>query len=462
VYVVCVQKWAGFRLPVRRVDVERGRVTLPVAPPPHRQEAKNRFWIENAPEALDAPGEWYADRAAGVLRLIPPPGGKGADAAEVTVAALPALLRLDGCANVTLQNLTFAECGDDFPVDTGEIDTQAAAGRRGAVRLTGCRDCAVEDCVVEEVGGYAVDLGRGCRDCSVKRCELRNLGAGGVRIGETQAEAAPEAQVRGQTVSDCRVHHYGQVYPGAVGLIIFQAADNRLLHNDVHDAPYSGVSVGWTWGYKDSPCKANLIEANHIHHLGGKLLSDLGGVYLLGPQPGTVVRGNWIHDLRCFDYGAWGLYTDEGSTGITLERNVVVDCEKAGFHQHYGRDNVVRGNLFVRCGEGTVRRSREEDHLSFRFEGNVIVSDTPRLLHGSFKNGRYAFDRNLYFTPQLDQTTWAGLDRERWRAQGQDRESVLADPLLLDAAHPERGFQPDSPVRRIGFEMPDVRAVGAR
>jgi hypothetical protein len=462
VYVVCLQKWAGFKLPIRGIDIEKRRVTLPVSPPPHRQEARNRFWIENAPEALDAPGEWYADRTAGVLRVIPPRDGKAVAAAEVTVAALPALLRLEGCAGVTVRNLTFAECGDDFPVESGEIDTQAAAARRGAVQLKGCRDCAIERCVVEEVGGYAIDLARGSRNCSVTRCELRNLGAGGVRVGETRVEQPPSAQVHGHTVADCRVHHYGQAYPGAVGLVVFHASENRLLHNDVHDAPYSGVSVGWTWGYKESPCKANLVEGNHIHHLGGKILSDLGGVYLLGPQPGTTVRRNWIHDLRCFDYGAWGLYTDEGSTGITLEQNVVVRCEKAGFHQHYGRDNVVRGNLIAHCGEGSVRRSREEDHLSFRFAGNVVVSDTPRLLGGSFKNGRYAFERNLYFTPAPDKATWGGLDWARWQGKGQDKGSLVADPLLLDPAHPERGFKPGSPVKRIGFETPDVRAIGVR
>jgi hypothetical protein len=461
VYVVCLQKWAGFKLPILGLDVEKKKVTLPVAPPPHRQEKVNRFWIENAPEALDAPGEWYHDRTAGTLRLIPPAGGKP-DAANITATSLPSLLYLEGCVGVTVKGLTFAECGDDFPADRGEIDTQAAAVRRGAIRLIGCRDCKVKRCVVTEVGGYAIDIGRGCRICSVRGCELHHLGAGGVRIGEIKVEPAPSAQVHGHTVADCHVHHYGRRYLGGVGLIVFHASENRLLHNDIHDAPYSGISCGWTWGYKESPCRANLIEGNHIHHLGGKILSDLGGVYLLGPQPGTTVRRNWIHDLRCFDYGAWGLYTDEGSTGVILEQNVVVRCEKAGFHQHFGRDNLVRDNLFAYCGEGTVRRSREEEHLSFRFTRNVVISDTPQLLHRAFKKGRFAFEKNLYFAPTPDKATWAGLGWAQWQKQGQDRDSLVVDPLLIDATRPERGFKPGSPVKRIGFEMPDVTTTGPR
>jgi hypothetical protein len=460
VYVVCLQKWAGFKLPIRGIDLEQHRVTLPTGPPAHRQEATNRFWIENAPEALDAPGEWYADR--GRLRLIPPKGAKTPDTAEVTIATLPALVRMEGCANVTLQNLTFAECGDDFPTERGEIDSQAAVARRGAIQLQGCRECVIDTCLVEQVGGYAIDIAKGSRNCAVTHCELRDLGAGGVRIGESRIDQAEADQVQGNSVADCRVHHYGQSYPGAVGLIVLQSANNRLVHNDIHDAPYTGISVGWTWGYKDSPCKANLIEANHIHHLGGKLLSDLGGVYLLGPQPGTVVRRNWIHDLACFAYGAWGLYTDEGSSGITLEQNIVVGCEKAGFHQHYGRDNLVRGNLIVRCGEGAVRRSREENHRSFRFVGNVVIGDQPRFLVSSFKNGQYAFEKNLYFSPQLDKATWAGMTWAQWQANGQDRDSVRADPRLIEPAHPEQGLRDDSPAAQIGFQMPDVRTIGVR
>jgi hypothetical protein len=315
---------------------------------------------------------------------------------------------------------------------------------------------------VEQVGGYAIDLAKGSRNCAVTHCELRELGAGGVRIGESRIDQADADQVHGNTVADCRVHHYGQSYPGAVGLIMLQSANNRLVHNDIHDAPYTGISVGWTWGYKESPCKANLVEANHIHHLGGKLLSDLGGVYLLGPQPGTVVRRNWIHDLSCFEYGAWGLYTDEGSSGITLEQNIVVSCEKAGFHQHYGRDNLVRGNLFIHCGEGAVRRSREENHSSFRFVGNVVIGDQPRFLVSSFKNGHFLFEKNLYFAPQLDKATWAGMSWAEWQAHGQDRDSVRADPRLRETAHPERGLRADSPAAQIGFQMPDVRAIGVR
>src|SRR5262249_55751226 len=126
------------------------------------------------------------------------------------------------------------------------------------------------------------------------------------------------------------------------------------------------------------------------------------------------------------------------------------------------RDNLVRDNLFAYCGEGTVRRSREEDHLSFRFTRNVVISDTPQFLHRAFKKGRFAFEKNLYSAPTPDKATWNGLTWAQWQKLGQDRDSLVLDPLLIDPARPERGLKPGSPVKRIGFEMPDVSTTGPR
>lgn len=462
-----LQKWAGFQLAVTAVDLEAQRVTLPGAAIAHRQEKTNRFWIENAPEALDQPREWIFDPQSKTLRLIPP-AGIDPNTAVVTVPRLTSLVEIDGASDITLRGLTFAEC--DVPVPPqGDIDTQAAAPRRGAIQLRGCRKCTVEECTVRSVGGYGIDLSRGSQECVVRRCEVTDLGAGGIRIGETKVETAPEAVVSGHVVEDCRVHRYGQIDFGACGVIIFQASKNTIRNNEIHHAPYTGVSVGWTWGYRESPCRENLIERNHIHDLGvGKLLSDLGGVYLLGPQPGTVVRGNLIHDFACFDYGGWGLYTDEGSSGMVLEGNVVLRCQTAGFHQHYGKENLVRNNVFVDCGEGGVRRSRDESHRSFTFEKNIVVCPTPTFLTGGYKNGEYPFDHNLYFAPVAGEPTgageptWTGKSWKAWQESGHDQHSEFGDPRWLDPAHPEKGVHADSPTLRLGIEVPIITDAGPR
>ena len=468
VEVIALLAWSNIRMFIRDVDETNSVATLSGNPRPSNKEDNARYYIENASEGLDSPGEWYLDRTTRVITYRAQPG-EDLTKAEVIAPHLDDLLLLQGepsnsVRSVTLRGLTFNHTDWD-PGTNGYADTQAAVAIRGDVRAEFATDCAIEDCIFGQLAGYAVELGRGCSNFRITGNEIADIGAGAVRIGESARRTDPLDMNHSHTVTDNHAHHLGLVYPPAVGVLIMQSGTNRVAHNHIHHLYYTAVSVGWNWGYQETPCRANVIEFNHLHDVGQGMLSDLGAVYTLGIQKGTIVRNNLIHDINSFSYGGWGLYTDEGSSDIILESNIVYRTKSAGFHQHYGRDNIVRNNVFAFGAEYQLMRSREEDHISFIFTNNIVYFDSGTLLGSNWRNDNFRIDHNIYFDLRAPTTTdiqFAGVTFEQWQARGHDRNSLLADPLFQDASNHNFTLKPASPALRRGFNPIDPRRFGVR
>jgi len=471
VEVIVYEKWTNIRQFIRTVNTKSNVVTLSGSGAPYTRESGARYFIENAPDALDQPGEWRLDRNSGVVTAMFK-AGENPNSMDIIAPRLQELVQFQGdiagkraVRHVVLRGLTFADT--DWSISAaGYRDTQAAVAVRGELFGDGMTDCVIEDCTFTRLAGYGIDLGRGCRRNRIIGNEIFDVGAGGVRVGETSARTNAFDATHSNVITDNHLHHLGVLYPPAVGVFILQSATNRVAHNHIHDLFYTAVSVGWTWGYRDSPCHANVIEFNHMHHIGQGLLSDMGAVYTLGPQPGTVVRNNLIHDVASFTYGGWGLYTDEGSTGLVLENNIVYRCKSAGFHQHYGKKNVIRNNIFAFNVENQLMRSREEAHTSFFFTNNIVLFNSGHLLGSTWKNDQFVLNGNLYWDTrwagQTNAARFSGATLKQWRARGHDTNSIFADPLFVDAARNDFRLQPGSPAARLGFQPIDLSTVGVR
>ena len=467
--VMAYHLWVGVRLPIVSVD-EKDRLVKFSATSRRRLTDGNelaRYRVENALELLDVPGEWYLQKKTGTLYYWPRPGE---DLAKVEAVApvLPHLVRLEckpelgqSIEHLTFRGLTFAHT-EAWPARTDGADVQAAAGVAALVQGDGLKHCRFEDCTIAHGSGYGLHLARGCEDNQVVGCELTDLGAGGVKIGEMTLRDNPREQTHGNAVTDCHIHDLGHVFPQAVGLWIGQSFDNRLAHNHVHDLFYTGISVGWTWGYGKTLARGNIIELNDIHDVGKEVLSDMGGIYTLGTQPGTAIRRNIFHDISGYKYGGWGIYFDEGSTGIIAEGNLVYRTTHGGFHQHYGKENIVRGNIFAFGRDQQLQRSRVEEHRSFTFEGNMVYWTKGPLLQGQWKDDKFTLDRNLYWRTDGGDIRFGELTLEQWRAKGQDKNSLIADPLFENPGKGDFRLKKGSPAAKIGFTMPDLSTVGPR
>ena len=188
----------------------------------------------------------------------------------------------------------------------------------------------------------------------------------------------------------------------------------------------------------------------------------MGGIYTLGVSPGTILRGNHLHDIISHPrlYGGWGLYTDEGSSEILLENNLVYNTRTGGFHQHYGRDNRVVNNIFAYSHGPQIIRSREEDHNSFCFERNIVFYNNGSLLGSTWKNGNWVMNNNCYWDTSGAKATFAGRSSDEWRAEGHDSNSIVADPRFESPQYGNFSLAADSPARDIGFLPFDISKAG--
>ena len=462
--VVAYQSWEVSVLPIAGLD---GDAVITAGPSPWpflmwgRQQ---RYRLENLLPALDEPGEWMLDREGNVWYL--PRRGEDMRRAEVVAPVADTFLRLEGTPTRKVEHVRFEGIafrhGQYLRPAAGQADGQAAFTVPAAIMADHARHVTLRNCEVSHVGAYGVWFRRGCTDCAAIGCLLSDLGAGGVRIGE--GEIRPEAPDRTSrcTMHNCIVRGYGLMHPGAVGVWIGQSGQNRVTHNDISGGFYTGVSVGWTWGYGESLAQRNTIEYNHIHHIGQGVLSDMGGVYTLGASGGSSVSHNHIHHVYSYDRygrGGWGLYNDEGSADYVMEKNLVHHVKTGTYHQHYGRNNLIRNNILAYSMDGQLQRSRVERHLSFTFERNIVLWDRGPLFFGSWSDPNVRLERNLYWASGKP-VTFEGRDLAAWQALGKDAGSVVADPRFVA---PERGdfrLRPDSPAFRIGFQPFDPSRAG--
>ncbi|MBN1418183.1 MAG: right-handed parallel beta-helix repeat-containing protein [Planctomycetes bacterium] len=440
-------------------------------------EREQRYFVEGVREGLDRPGEWHLDRASGILRYLPLPGERIEDA-EIIAPVLEEILRLDGEPDagrlvrwVRIRGLRFHHA--DWPLPPGGASsTQAAVEAPSAVVADGAASCAIERCEIAHTGGYGIWLRRGCKDCRVAGCRLRDLGAGGIRVGETAMPAGDASESSDNLIDDNHIFDGGHVFPAGVGVWVAQSSGNRISHNDIHDLFYTGISIGWNWNDAPNRCHHNTIEANHIHDLVRGLLSDAGGIYTLGVSPGSVIRGNVIHDIWPYEtppFG-WGIYLDATCGGYLVEDNIVHRTMSGGLmYNNGGHEHVIRNNIFALSARVALwpfwerRPSQFTHNIVYWTQGDLIVPHAG----GSLEERRHAgeslgtWDHNLYFHPEGgDRIRFLGRTFSAWQALGLDAHSLVADPGFRDPRAGDFSLASDSPALALGFRPIDVSGVG--
>lgn len=381
VELVFLHDWSSSRIPVESIDPETGwlRTAHPVGPGANHYrithyEPHPRYWLEGARAFLNRPGEWWADPEAGVMHYRPRPGQDPASIdAVVPVAAQLLEIRGDrGGAgpvrDLAFQGLTFAHCAWPLP-EGGYAAGQAAFHERRdgtagnelrqatppAVRVDHADGIAFRNCRFAHLGGSAVWIREWCADAVFESNVIEDVSGNGLMVGEDRTRkvdnrpwtgAAPEQATARVRVTGNRVREVGRQFFGSVAIWVGMARDVHIERNRIHDCPYTGISLGWMWNPEPTPCQGHVVRGNHIHRV-MQVLSDGGGIYTLGSQPGTRLEDNVIHEvpLNAGRAESNGMFLDEGTTGIVISGNVIYGVDRSPLRFHKAGKNRVEGNV---------------------------------------------------------------------------------------------------------------------
>lgn len=333
--------------------------------------------FENAPEMLDAPGEWVLDRTSGTLSYLPLPG-ESIDSVQVVAPKIgPSVIVIEGTASDPVEHLHFSgitvahvglalpeqgynglQAGAHFPpVSDEQVKTMpvkkglpkvdhaiSVPALTGALKATGWQHGSFQDGSIRQSATYGMHLSENCRDLSIRGNRFHLLGGGGIRVGENwrhhyasggsykpidpalHAELSAKATRRIQITNNV-VHDTGRNFWGTVGIWSSAAFELTIAHNDIFDLPYSGISSGWFW--KDNRPLANgqiTIKNNRITNILNRL-ADGGGVYCLGSHPDSAIQGNVMigtgRNRFTHRFPHYAIYLDgDGVRGLDIQGNL--------------------------------------------------------------------------------------------------------------------------------------------
>lgn len=379
--MVLHQMWCVANLRIRSVEVQGDSAAIRFHQPESRIQFEHpwprpmvttdghnsAFYLTNARELQDVPGEWYHDIDARKVYYYPREGEKMQEA-EVIVPAVETLVRVEGTLDrpvrhIRFEKITFSYTTWMHPSEKGHVplqagmyltdgyridpkmqrnylnhplDNQGWLGRpAAAVRVVAARQIDFERCRFEHLGSTGLDYEEAVQGGVVRGCLFRDIAGNGLLVGSFSPAAhethlpydpADRREVcTQQQINNCYFTEIGNEDWGCLAIAAGYVGDVNIEHNEISEVPYSGISLGWGWTQTVNCMRNNRVHANLIHHY-AKHMYDVAGVYTLGSQPKSYVTENCVHSIYkpgyVHDPNHWFyLYTDEGSSFITVRDN---------------------------------------------------------------------------------------------------------------------------------------------
>src|ERR1700739_515079 len=462
----------------------------------------HHFLLENVKEALKVPGQFYVDRPTGIITYLPK-SGETMTSTTIVAPHLEKILTAENLGHVTFQGLTFAH--SDWQVAAGGYCGRPGGQQKAArVSMTNSTGVVFESDTVEHTGAYGIEFeGTGISGGATPYLAqfrdglITDTGAGGIRVGRVGVCSGSGAH----TDENVPQHIYignnlitggSRIFAVGFAVLVGDAHNVLVEHNEISDFYNTGVGVGFNWGYACNFAHDDVVQYNLIHDLRQGVTEDMGGVYFLtGVNTGNAALNKKIYNIEQTPatYGAWGLYVDAGAPGVLFENNLVYRTTDASLHQNAQAGappsptpppNRFVNNILAYGAMGAMDRHNDTTFLSVEYQHNIFYYDKASIQYGYwYCEGKttctnyFAFNDNLYYdknvtggepadpffkTPYFpsnggQQPPIPWMTFKQWKAQGEDTQSVFENPLFVNPTPGVDNFtlESNSPAFGIGF-----------
>ncbi|MCK5812085.1 MAG: right-handed parallel beta-helix repeat-containing protein [Clostridiales bacterium] len=368
--------------------------------------------IVNIKEKLQ-PGQWYYDSNLQQI-LYMPLVGEDINNVEFILPTLDTLIDINNCHNITIKNIKFSHSSWNEPSIKGLPDGQANLCKNfdisldtmveynkpaSAITLLHSTNIIFENCKFTKLGCCGIDIDEGVKNVTIKNCDFHEIAANGLMIGQFNFKCGHEKDETLITekikVTNCEFNDIGNVYRSGVAIIAGYVRHTTISHNEIHDVAYTGISLGWGWGFDDPNYKYcdilhdrirfgtfdtypimedNHIDYNHIYNVMSKM-HDGAGIYTLSMNQNSTIIGNYVHDNGTFKGIPYeklfyfriktdmqiperkaiternsfpgGIYLDEGSGGFTVKDNVILNVACPLYYHYTGIIGVFETNKYI-------------------------------------------------------------------------------------------------------------------
>ena len=516
--------WLANIISLDRIDTQNKIAHLAVDPTYQPINPRNRYWVENAIQYLDEPGEWVVNTKEGRIYMWPEK-----DVADMDVIApyLQEFIRVEGvedglvASHLRFEGLTFTHGVRDtlLQKDQGlQHDWEMYDKGNAVIRFRFAEDCQVKSCVIKSSSGTGVRLDLHCQRIKIARNHLHHLGGGGIVL--SGYGPGTKDVNHNNVVHDNYIHHIGELLLHSAAIFIAQSGHNEITNNTIREVPYNGIVVSgcrphefylvnripfrraWVSSIRFEECepfiekglaaqfqnrlehflpllhaRENKIRMNDISRTLLKL-HDGNAIYFSAMGEDNLVERNYLHENHDT---AGAIRLDDNPSFTVIRENVITESER-GFglkgpadliNNFVFTETFLRGRTLPGWLGGTKKVTPQRNiflpSASSKSTDGLYLTDD-RATNRPFYENLPKMENSIYFTENKSEpyVPKAELGNDlfsgRPAALGKDPVKLLyADPMFDQEAMKEGlyRFEKGSPAEKLGIKPIDLRKVGS-